>query len=54
MVLRLKNLLLMRQANELLDIFRFKSTEQMLEMFNNDSTKTHIEEEIADALFFCT
>lgn len=40
------------EANELLDIFRFKSTEQMLEMFNNDSTKIHIEEEIADVLFF--
>lgn len=40
------------EANELLDIFRFKSNEQMLEMFSNDIAKTHIEEEIADVLFF--
>ena len=40
------------EANELLDIFRFKSNEQMTEMFNNDVAKTHIEEEIADVLFF--
>lgn len=40
------------EANELLDIFRFKSSEQMREMFKNDITKNHIEEEIADVLFF--
>jgi NTP pyrophosphatase (non-canonical NTP hydrolase) len=40
------------EANELLDIFRFKSNEQMTEMFNNEISKTHIKEEIADVLFF--
>lgn len=40
------------EANELLDIFRFKSNEQMQEMFKDDVIKTHIEEEIADVLFF--
>lgn len=40
------------EANELLEIFRFKSSKQMDEMFRDDVTKTHIEEEIADVLFF--
>jgi NTP pyrophosphatase (non-canonical NTP hydrolase) len=40
------------EANELLDIFRFKSEEQMKELFFNEDTKEHIEEEIADTLFF--
>lgn len=40
------------EANELLDIFRFKSNGQMEEMFRDDMTRTHIEEEIADVLFF--
>lgn len=40
------------EANELLDIFRFKSEEQMKELFDNDKSRGHIEEEIADTLFF--
>ena len=40
------------EANELLDIFRFKSNEQMIEMFGDDIAKTHIKDEIADVLFF--
>ncbi|HIT89094.1 MAG TPA: nucleotide pyrophosphohydrolase [Candidatus Merdenecus merdavium] len=40
------------EANELLDIFRFKSDEQMKELFDNDKSRGHIEEEIADTLFF--
>lgn len=40
------------EANELLDIFRFKSNEQMQEMFEDELTKKHIKEEIADVLFF--
>ena len=40
------------EANELLDIFRFKSDEQMKEMFVDVNIKSHIEEELADVLFF--
>lgn len=40
------------EANELLDIFRFKTEEQMKEMFNEEHSKSHIEEEVADVLFF--
>ena len=40
------------EANELLDIFRFKSNEDMLEIFSNPEKKIHIEEELADVLFF--
>lgn len=40
------------EANELLDIFRFKSNEQMEKMFNEDVVREHVEEEIADVLFF--
>ena len=40
------------EANELLDIFRFKSNEQMEKMLNEDAVRMHIEEEIADVLFF--
>jgi NTP pyrophosphatase (non-canonical NTP hydrolase) len=40
------------EANELLDIFRFKSEEQMQEVFRDASKRKHIEEELADTLFF--
>ena len=40
------------EANELLDIFRFKKEEQMKEMFHDEPSKSHIEEELADVLFF--
>ena len=40
------------KANELLDIFRFKTNEQMKEMFQDSITKEHIEDEIADVMFF--
>lgn len=40
------------EANELLDIFRFKSEEQMKSQFADASTRIHIEEEVADVLFF--
>lgn len=40
------------EANELLDIFRFKSEEQMKELFRNERSREHIEEEVADTFFF--
>lgn len=40
------------EANELLDIFRFKSEEDMQEVFQNPKKREHVEEEIADVLFF--
>lgn len=40
------------EANELLDIFRFKSAEDMRELFSNPDKREHIEEEIADVFFF--
>lgn len=40
------------EANELLDIFRFKSIEDIEKIFNDKSRKEHVEEEIADVLFF--
>lgn len=40
------------EANELLDIFRFKTDEKMKELFRDEKTKEHIGEEIADTLFF--
>jgi NTP pyrophosphatase (non-canonical NTP hydrolase) len=40
------------EANELLDIFRFKSMEQMKNLFEDANKKVHIEEELADTLFF--
>lgn len=39
------------EANELLDIFRFKSEEQMQSIMNS-SKKEHVEEELADIFFF--
>lgn len=40
------------EANELLDIFRFKTEEQMKEIFLKEPSRVHVEEEIADVLFF--
>lgn len=40
------------EAGELLDIFRFKTAAQMKELFENSKSKEHIEEEVADILFF--
>lgn len=39
-------------ANELLDIFRFQSEEQMKEIFADEKKREHVEEEVADTLFF--
>ena len=39
------------ESNELLDIFRFKSEEQMKEIMNSP-TREHVEEELADVFFF--
>lgn len=40
------------EANELLDIFRFKSEEQMKQLLADSKRREHVEEEIADTLFF--
>jgi len=40
------------EAGELLDMFRFKSYEQVNALFRNPARKERIEEEMADALFF--
>lgn len=40
------------EANELLDIFRFKSSEQMSEIMTNADKRGKVEEELADTLFF--
>lgn len=40
------------EANELLDIFRFKSHEDMKKMMVDASIREHIGEELADILFF--
>lgn len=40
------------EANELLDLFRFKTTEQMEKMFHDVDELTLIGEELADTLFF--
>lgn len=40
------------EANELLDIFRFKNSVEMKELFRIPSQREHIEEELADVLFF--
>ena len=39
------------EANELLDIFRFKSEEQMKQIMSSNK-KEHVEEELADIFFF--
>ena len=40
------------EAAELLQIFRFKSDEQIKEMLNNPKTAEHVREEIGDVFFF--
>lgn len=40
------------EANELLDIFRFKSEEDMKTVMETPMKKERVEEEIADVLFF--
>lgn len=40
------------EANELLDLFRFKSEEQMKLMMSDEHSRERIEEEIADVFFF--
>lgn len=40
------------EANELLDMFRFKSEEQIKAMFENPFKKEDISDELADALYF--
>lgn len=39
------------EANELLDIFRFKNNEQMIKLFNS-SKREDIEDELSDVFFF--
>jgi NTP pyrophosphatase (non-canonical NTP hydrolase) len=43
---------LITEAAELLDHFRFKSTEQMNSLLKNESKKQEINDELADCLFF--
>ena len=40
------------EANELLDIFRFKNEAQMQALFQDPKSLEHIKEEYADVLFF--
>lgn len=40
------------EANELLDIFRFKSDKEITEILEDESKREHVEEELADTLFF--
>lgn len=40
------------ESNELLDLFRFKSEEQMGEMMDRDTARERISEELADVFFF--
>lgn len=40
------------EANELLDIFRFKNEADMKLIFSDTDKREHVEEEIADVLFF--
>lgn len=40
------------EANELLDLFRFKNENDMKQMFINKDKREQIEDEIADVLFF--
>ena len=40
------------ESNELLDIFRFKSNDDMNEIMGNDVKREHVEEELADVFFF--
>lgn len=40
------------EANELLQIFRFKSQKQQVEAFQDEKIAKHIREELADTLYF--
>ena len=40
------------EANELLEIFRFMNPAQQAELLANAKTREHIEDELADTLFF--
>lgn len=40
------------EASELLDIFRFKTLEDMKAMLNDEKQREHIGEELSDVLFF--
>lgn len=40
------------EANELLDIFRFKNAEEMNIILKNSDKRQNVEDEIADVLFF--
>ena len=40
------------EANELLDIFRFKSEEEMKDLLKDEKKHEHIEDELADTFFF--
>lgn len=40
------------EANELLDIFRFKSEKEMQELMQDPAQREHVGEELADVLFF--
>lgn len=40
------------EANELLDLFRFKSDAQLKEIIEDDVRRLRVEEELADVLFF--
>ena len=40
------------EANELLDLFRFKTESDMKSMLNDSCKRRQIEEELADTLFF--
>lgn len=40
------------EANELLDIFRFKSEADMQEIMGDSGKREHVEEELADVFFF--
>lgn len=40
------------EANELLDLFRFKIEEDMMDMLNDSVKRCSIEEELADTFFF--
>ncbi len=40
------------EANELLDLFRFKTESDMRSMLKDEKKRTQIEEELADTLFF--
>ena len=41
-----------QEGNELLDIFRFKTEEQVAEILADPAHREHVGEELADTLFF--